>query len=75
MIGSRRASLAIAVLATTASMLSAPLARASSPMHFSDNRSIIHQQERFRLAKRHLPRNHQAPQQQVKDPFADMILG
>ena len=76
MIGSRRASLAIAVLATTASMLSAPLAHASIPMHFSGNRSTIHSQERFRLTNRHLPRNHQAPPQpQVADPFADLILG
>ena len=76
MIGSRRASLAIALLATTASILGAPLAHASRPMHFSGNRSIIHTQEHFGLARRNLPSNHQAsPQQQVKDPFADMILG
>jgi hypothetical protein len=76
MIGSYRVSLAIALLATTASILGAPLAHASSPMHFSGNRSTIHSQERFRPADRHLPSNYQAPpQQHVEDPFADMILG
>jgi hypothetical protein len=76
MIGSRRVSLAIVLLATTASILGAPLAHASSPVHFPGNRSIIHSQERSRLANRHLPCNHQQPpQRQVEDPFADMILG
>jgi hypothetical protein len=76
MIASHRVSLAIAVLATAASMLGAPLAHAGSLMHSSGNRSTIYSQERSRLSDRHLPSTHQAPpQQQVVDPFADMILG
>jgi hypothetical protein len=76
MIGSRRAFLAFSLLATTASMLGAPLAHASSPMHVSGSRNAIHTQEHFRLSNRHLPSNHEAqPRQHVEDPFADMILG
>jgi len=76
MIGSRRAFLALSLLATTASMLGAPLAHASSPMHVSGNGNAIHTQEHFRLTNKHLPSNHEAqPQQHVEDPFADMILG
>jgi hypothetical protein len=76
MISSLRASLAIALLATTASTLGAPLAHANSLMHSSGDRSTIHSQERFRLANRHLPYQRQAPlQQRLEDPFADMILG
>jgi len=69
MIGSRRAFLAIALLATTASVLGAPLAHASSPMHVSGNWSGVHSQEHVRLTNRHLPYNHQAQSQQhVEDP-------
>jgi hypothetical protein len=76
MIGSYRAFLAIVVLATTASALGAPLAQAHNEMHFSSKGSIIHSHERLRFSNRHLPCSHQAPpQQQVADPFADMILG
>jgi hypothetical protein len=76
MIVSRRPSLTIALLATAASMLGAPLAHASSPMHVSGNRSAIHSQEHSRLTSRHLPWNHQArASQHVEDPFSDMILG
>lgn len=76
MIGSRRAFFAIALLATTASMLGAPLAHASRPTHVSGNRNAIHTQEHFRLTNRYLPSNHQVqPQQHLEDPFADMILG
>ncbi|SEC70364.1 hypothetical protein [Bradyrhizobium erythrophlei] len=78
MIGSYRAFLAIVLLATTASVLGAPLAQAHNEMHFSSNGSIIHSQGRLCLGNRHLhqPCSHQAtPQQQVADPFADMILG
>lgn len=71
MIASYRTCLAIVLLATTTSVLGAPLAHAGSPMHLSGKRGIIHSQERFRLANGH----HQAPPQQVADPFADMILG
>jgi hypothetical protein len=75
MIASYRTCLAIVLLATTTSVLGAPLAHAGSPMHLSGKRGIIHSQERFRLTNRHLPYNHQAPLQQVVDPFADMNLG
>jgi hypothetical protein len=76
MIASHRVSLTIAVLATAASMLGAPLAHAGSLMHSSGNRSTIGLQERSRHSDRHLPCNRQAsPQRQVADPFADMILG
>ncbi|MGY4480218.1 hypothetical protein [Bradyrhizobium sp. USDA 3364] len=76
MIGSYRAFLAIAALATTASVLGAPPAQAHNEMHFSRKGSIIHSQERLRLSNRHLQCSHQAPpQRQVADPFADMILG
>ncbi|WP_426409769.1 hypothetical protein [Bradyrhizobium ganzhouense] len=71
MTSSYRTCLAILFLAATASVLGAPLAHADSPMHLSGKRSTIHPQERFRLANGH----HQAPPQQVADPFADMILG
>jgi hypothetical protein len=76
MIGSRRAFLAIALLATTASTLGPSLAHASSPMLVTGNRNANHPQEHIRLTNRHLPSNHRAqPQQPVEDPFADMILG
>lgn len=52
MIGFRRASPAIAVLVTTASLLGAPLAHASSLMHSPSNRHIIHAQERFSFTRK-----------------------
>jgi hypothetical protein len=75
-IASHRVFLMIAVLATAASMLGAPLAHAGSLMHSSGNRSTIGPQERSRHSDRHLPFSHRAPpQQQVVDPFADLFLG
>lgn len=76
MIGFRRASPAIAVLVTTASLLGAPLAHASSLMHSPSNRRIIHAQERFRFTTGHLPCIRQAqPRPHVDDPLADINLG
>lgn len=76
MIGFRRASPAIAVLVTTASLLGAPLAHASSLMHSPSNRHIIHAQERFRFTTGHLPCIRQAqPRPHVEDPLADINLG
>lgn len=76
MIGSRRAFLAIALLASTVSMPDASFAHASSPIHSPGNGNAIHLQERFRLTDRHLPSNRQAqPKQHFEDPFADLILG
>lgn len=76
MIGFRRASPAIAVLVTTVSLLGAPLAHASSPMHSSSYRRTIHAQERFRFTTGHLPCIRQAhPRPHVEDPLADINLG
>lgn len=76
MIGSRRASLTIALPAAAASVLGVPLAHASSPMRVPGNRNANHPQEHVRLTNGHLPCNHQAhPRQHVEYPLADMILG
>lgn len=76
MISFRRASPAIAVLVTAASLLGAPLAHASSPMHSPSNKRTIHAQERFRFTTGHFPRIRQAqPHPQVEDPLADIRLG
>lgn len=76
MIGSRHAFLAIALLATAASMPGAAFAHASSPAHVSGSSNAIRLHERSPLANTHLPYNRKAqPQRQVEDPFADLILG
>jgi hypothetical protein len=76
MIASHSAYLAIVLLATTASLLGAPLAHAGSSMHFSGDRSNMHSQEHLRFTTGHLPHIRQAPpRRQVEDPLADINLG
>ncbi|MET4280009.1 hypothetical protein ABIB68_008291 [Bradyrhizobium sp. F1.2.2] len=76
MIASHRAHLAIVLLATTTSVLGAPLAHAGSSTHSSGNRSNIHSQQHLRFTTGPLPCIRQAqPRRQVEDPLADINLG